>query len=253
MNWYVVIKTINGHRYFYSQKTYRDGDRVRTVNKYIGPVGKAASGAPIQFPLPLTTTPIAAVPTKERKPQLIPLFDQKKADRAFESVMGVKAAGWKHHWNSDRKGLILVERNRSIDGLLRKRGVQWTHNTTGCYYSPLRDVVNIPPLRCFDTVDGQNATSAYYVVVLHEVVHWTQKRVGREAGMWGADYAREELVAELGAVILMEHFGLELGFPERHALYFQTWLGRARAKKKTLAYARIEAERAVQWILGHEN
>jgi hypothetical protein len=40
MDWYRVIKKINGHRYYYWQKTYRAGKQVKTLNKYIGPVDK---------------------------------------------------------------------------------------------------------------------------------------------------------------------------------------------------------------------
>lgn len=36
-NWYIVIKTINGCRYRYRQKTWRDGSKVRTRSEYLGP------------------------------------------------------------------------------------------------------------------------------------------------------------------------------------------------------------------------
>ena len=35
----VVIKTIKGRQYRYLQRSYRDGDRVRTESLYLGPVG----------------------------------------------------------------------------------------------------------------------------------------------------------------------------------------------------------------------
>jgi hypothetical protein len=38
METYTVIKTINGRRYRYSQKTWREGGRVRTKSVYLGPV-----------------------------------------------------------------------------------------------------------------------------------------------------------------------------------------------------------------------
>src|SRR5690349_390145 len=34
--WYRVVKTIKGHRYIYEQQTWREGDHVRTRNRYIG-------------------------------------------------------------------------------------------------------------------------------------------------------------------------------------------------------------------------
>lgn len=37
MDWYIVIKTINGRRYRYRQKTRRVGKRVRTKSEYISP------------------------------------------------------------------------------------------------------------------------------------------------------------------------------------------------------------------------
>ena len=49
MDWYKVIKTINGRRYLYWQKTKREGRRVRTYNKYIGPF-HAASPTPAPPP-----------------------------------------------------------------------------------------------------------------------------------------------------------------------------------------------------------
>ena len=46
-NWYRVVKTIKGHHYVYLQQTYREGNRVRTRNRYLGPAGSetAASGS----------------------------------------------------------------------------------------------------------------------------------------------------------------------------------------------------------------
>ncbi len=37
MGWYQVVKTIKGHHYEYLQRTWREGKRVRTENRYIGP------------------------------------------------------------------------------------------------------------------------------------------------------------------------------------------------------------------------
>ena len=38
MDWYEVVKTINGRRYRYRQRTWRDDSgRVRTTSEYIGP------------------------------------------------------------------------------------------------------------------------------------------------------------------------------------------------------------------------
>ena len=41
MDWYVVVKTINGHPYRYRQKTWREGGRVRTKSVYVGPAERS--------------------------------------------------------------------------------------------------------------------------------------------------------------------------------------------------------------------
>lgn len=43
---YVVIKTVSGRRYLYLQRSYRQGGRVRTESRYIGPAdGGVPAGA----------------------------------------------------------------------------------------------------------------------------------------------------------------------------------------------------------------
>jgi hypothetical protein len=73
MEWYRVIKTINGRRYLYLQKTYRVGQSVKTLNKYIGSAAAAGHGVPMpsfveqmrqRFPSPITDKPFSS---KERK------------------------------------------------------------------------------------------------------------------------------------------------------------------------------------------
>jgi hypothetical protein len=46
MGWYQVIKTIRGHRYLYEQRTWREGKRVRTQSRYVGPVQDSVARAP---------------------------------------------------------------------------------------------------------------------------------------------------------------------------------------------------------------
>jgi hypothetical protein len=48
MDWYIVIKMINGCRYRYRQKTWRENGRVRTRSEYIGPAGDAVSEARVK-------------------------------------------------------------------------------------------------------------------------------------------------------------------------------------------------------------
>ena len=38
MGWYQCVKTVKGHRYLYLQMSYREGGKVKTKSKYLGPV-----------------------------------------------------------------------------------------------------------------------------------------------------------------------------------------------------------------------
>src|SRR3954453_5214698 len=45
MGWYRVVKTVKGHRYLYDQRSWREGKKVRTESRYIGPAGADTSTA----------------------------------------------------------------------------------------------------------------------------------------------------------------------------------------------------------------
>jgi hypothetical protein len=36
---YIVVKTVKGRQYLYEQRTWREGKRVRTESRYLGPLG----------------------------------------------------------------------------------------------------------------------------------------------------------------------------------------------------------------------
>lgn len=61
MGWYQVVKTINGRQYLYLQMTYRQGGKVKTKNKYLGPAsGGFGTGAPASLPIASEGKPIKA-------------------------------------------------------------------------------------------------------------------------------------------------------------------------------------------------
>ena len=235
MDWYVVIKTINGRRYYYRQKTWREGKHVRTLSQYIGPAG------------PGDVAPIGA----KKRPTTIGsvLRDSLKAlmDRTQ------RLDEWTSGWSAQRTGSTLVKPQERFDALVDRLGVTFTANPRGAYYNPKHDVVNIPPRTKFSGTPTEDATGVYYSTVMHELIHWTghQSRLNRldEALRSHRGYALEELVAEMGAVILLERLGMKLSNLSIHATYFQNWLGSAGDKKEALAHAKTEAARAVQFIL----
>lgn len=94
------------------------------------------------------------------------------------------------------------------------------HGGNQAYYSGTSDHVQMP---CFESF---HAPEAYYAALAHELTHWTKhkNRLDRELGRkkWGDEgYAREELVAEIGAAFLCADLELTPEPGADHAAYIQ--------------------------------
>ena len=158
-------------------------------------------------------------------------------------------------WNAQRKGENLVERDETAEAVLAELDLQRTQIKNGAFYNPAIDVINIPPEQSFIHFTGETATQSYYATLFHEVAHWTghRHRLARTSifDLFSQTaYAREELVAEATAMLLLRHFGLAPQDISRHASYFQGWLKAAGDVDEALAYAKEEAARAARFILG---
>ncbi|MCU0433156.1 MAG: zincin-like metallopeptidase domain-containing protein [Bacteroidia bacterium] len=114
-------------------------------------------------------------------------------------------------------------------------------------YFLLRDIIEMPPFDCF--IDAP----AYYATLAHEVTHWTShpSRLNRNFNRkaWGDEgYAKEELVAELGACFLNADLGLSPLPDEQHAAYIQSWLKVLKNEKRFIFSAAAHASRAVEYL-----
>ena len=78
-------------------------------------------------------------------------------------------------------------------------------------YTPATDTINMPNADAFVDTPDATATQSFYSTLLHEHVHWTghESRLDRlkSKGKFTSDYAYEELIAELGSVILAVQLG----------------------------------------------
>ena len=85
------------------------------------------------------------------------------------------------------------------------------------------DYIQLPPIEAFEDAES------FYATLAHECIHWTRhsSRLDRDMGRkrWGDEgYAREELVAELGAAFLCSDLELTPEVREDHASYIASWL-----------------------------
>jgi antirestriction protein ArdC len=116
------------------------------------------------------------------------------------------------------------------------------------YYSLTRDQVGMPAPEQFVSDES------FYTTLFHELVHSTgaEKRLGRiEPALFGSDpYAKEELVAELGASFLAGMSEFEDAGGDQSAAYVQGWLKPLANDPKFVVQAAGQAQRAVDMILG---
>jgi antirestriction protein ArdC len=116
-------------------------------------------------------------------------------------------------------------------------------------YVPLKDYIEIPDIKYFNTSDD------YYRTLYHEAIHSTghhsrcnRKEVTGLAHFGGSDYSLEELVAEIGSCFLASHTNINPDIKNSSA-YVANWLSALKNDKKMIITAAGRAEKAFNYIL----
>ncbi len=145
------------------------------------------------------------------------------------------------------------------ESVIAASGVAFRIGGDRAFYVPSLDFVQVPPQPAF--FDQIN----YYRTALHELTHATghPSRLDRKLlnAFGNKDYAREELVAELGSAFLCASLGIEPTV--RHADYLASWLevlrddlsddagvrGTGAPRGRAIFRAASAASRAADWLL----
>ena len=136
-----------------------------------------------------------------------------------------------------------------VDSVYTNLGVDVHHTTESkAYYSPGKDMIHLPNYSMFKKPSGYTATA------LHELVHWTgaESRNNRPGIVkfeyFGSrSYAFEELIAEIGSVMLGHKYGIS-GKTENHASYIDGWIKVLESDSQSLFEASHLAEQAMEYI-----
>lgn len=119
-------------------------------------------------------------------------------------------------------------------------------------YIPSADRIGMPPYASFRDTGTSSAAEGYYATLLHELVHWTSPahRCDRQLGKRFGDhaYAREELIAELGAAFLCADLGITPEPRADHASYLASWLTVLREDMRAIVSAASFAQKAADWL-----
>jgi antirestriction protein ArdC len=152
-----------------------------------------------------------------------------------------------HYYPQPVDPLPLSQRIESADKFITATGAAIRHGGNSAYYAPGLDVVQLPPFASFRDKES------FYGTALHELCHWTghKSRLDRSfnAKRFGDHgYAREELVAELGAAFLCADLGITPEIRDDHAAYLGHWLAVLREDKRAIFSAAAHAQRAADFL-----
>lgn len=121
--------------------------------------------------------------------------------------------------------------------------------SNNAYYSPMLDSINIPSIEQFE----ESKQAEYYSTIFHESAHSTghPNRLNRnfEGKFGSSDYAKEELVAEITAAMLLSFLNIETDKSFMNsAAYINSWLQRLTGHEKEIMKAVEQAGKAVNYI-----
>lgn len=141
-----------------------------------------------------------------------------------------------------------------IAAYIDREGITFKNNVSSsqAYYSPSKDEVVVPNAGQFA------ALNEYYSTTFHELTHSTlkasrcnrpQDENGLKSCFGNAPYAKEELVAEIGAALCLARLGMSNETTERNSTaYLNSWLSAFKKDTKMLISAAGKAEKAAAYI-----
>ena len=156
-----------------------------------------------------------------------PANDLQPVERAEEVIKGYLAAEPSLHFHNDKA-------------------------SNEAFYRPSTDTVVVPMMSQYEIVEE------YYSTAFHELTHstMTEDRCNRKsdnkvAAFGSKDYSREELVAEMGAAMLVNVCGMDCAKAfENSVAYLQGWLKHLKNDPRAIVWASARAEKAARYIQG---
>jgi len=138
--------------------------------------------------------------------------------------------------------------SEAAEAFFAATGANVQHGGDRACYIPALDSIRLPFPDQFH--DGE----AYAATKAHEFIHWTgaKPRLDRDlSGKFGEEgYAREELVAELGAAFLCAQLRISGEPREDHASYLAAWIKILTNDARAITHAAARAQAACDYLHG---
>ncbi len=206
-----------------------------------GAVRKGEKGSPVVFASSMTKTEENSS-TGEEQERKIPFLKS-------YTVFNVEQIDGLPERFGERAEIIVNsdERVAHAEIFFAATGALIRHGGDRAFYAPGPDLIQMPHFEAFR--DAQS----YYATLAHEATHWTSHKTRLDRSFdqkrFGDDgYAREELVAELGAAFLCADLGITLKQRTDHADYLGFWLKVLKEDKRAIFSAAAHAQRAIEFL-----
>lgn len=140
-----------------------------------------------------------------------------------------------------------VKRIEHAEAFFKDTGADIRHGGDRAFYAIHPNYVQMPPFEAFRDAES------YYATLAHELTHWTRhpSRLDRDFGRkrhGDEGYAKEELVAELGAAFLCADLEITLEARDDHAAYIASWIKVLKDDTRAVFRAAAHAQRAVDFL-----
>ena len=150
---------------------------------------------------------------------------------------------------AEAPALTSPQRIEAADRFFAATGADIRHGGISAFYVEGPDYIQLPPFGAF------RDAASYAATLAHEITHWTkhEKRLARDFGrvvQGDEGYAKEELVAELGAAFLCADLGITPEVMPDHAAYIASWLKALKDDKRLIFSAAAHAQRAADHLHG---
>jgi antirestriction protein ArdC len=140
----------------------------------------------------------------------------------------------------------------NAERIMANSGADIRYGGDRAYYRKDTDHVQLPNREYFADAPG------FYGTAIHELVHWTggETRLSRPTLMQSksfgdGSYAKEELRAEIGSMMLAAEQGIPHD-PSQHAAYVQSWIKALKDDKNEIFRAASDASKACDYLLERE-
>ncbi len=151
--------------------------------------------------------------------------------------------------------------NAALDTLLENQSwvcpIDYQHFSERAFYSPTADKVVVPMKAQFRISSSEEEIykdgQEYYASLLHEMIHSTgvESRLNRISGKRFGDklFAKEELVAELGAARIGQVLGFDARILDNNAAYLDSWINNLREEPRYVLSLMQDVDKASRMIL----